>query len=127
MGAAEAEGLEVMNEAQLNFDEYLATLERERAIDATGRAADEAWMHAALQAVQDVAVRKAEFTADDVFEILAGMPVQTHEARAFGAVIRLARKLEWCEPTWRYVNSRRVSRHRAPIQVWASRLYKPNP
>lgn len=112
-----------MGEGQLNFDQYLAEQARERAIDAAGRAADEAWRHAALQAVQDVAQRQSEFTADDVFELLAGMPVQTHEARAFGAVIRLAQRLEWCEPTRRYVNSRRVSRHRAPIQVWVSRLH----
>ncbi len=113
-----------MSEAQLNFDQYLAAQARERAIDAAGRAADEAWRNAALQAVQDVAVRQREFTADDVFELLAGLPVQTHEARAFGAVIRLAQRLEWCTATNRFVKSRRVSRHRAPIQVWVSRLHQ---
>jgi hypothetical protein len=108
---------------QLNFDAYAATLKRDQAIDAAGKAADDAWRNAALQAVQDVAQSKAEFTADDVFERLASLPVQTHEARAFGAVIRLAQRLEWCTATNRFVKSRRVSRHRAPIQVWVSRLY----
>lgn len=108
---------------QLNFDQYLAEQVRERAIDAVGQAADEAWRNAALQAVQDVATNMVEFTTDDVFEMLTALPVQTHEARAMGAVMRLAQRLEWCQVTERFVKSRRVSRHRAPIQVWRSNLH----
>jgi hypothetical protein len=108
---------------QLNFDTYIAERQRDLAITAAGQAADDAWRNAALQAVHDVAQSLPEFTADEVFERLASLPVQTHEARAFGAVIRLAQRLEWCTATNRFVKSRRVSRHRAPIQVWVSRLY----
>ena len=108
---------------QLNFDTYLAEMERDRAITAAGEAADEAWRNAALQAVGEIARSVPEFTTDDVFERLSRLPVRTHEARAMGAVMRLAARLGWCSVTERFVKSDRVSRHRAPIQVWQSHLY----
>jgi len=62
------------------------------ALDRVERNADEQWLVAADYAVAKAALRKAQLTADDVWDVLDGMDVATHEGRALGTVMRRAVK-----------------------------------
>lgn len=102
-----------------------ATMLREEAISRADAAAKEQWKADALAAVSICAELHKEFTTTTVWFWLAKahdfkMPA---EPRAMGAVIRRAHKLGWIEPTDRFVNTHRASRHRAPVRVWRSLTY----
>jgi hypothetical protein len=93
------------------------------ALDRVERNADEQWLVAADYAVAKVALRKAQLTADDVWEVLDGMDVATHEKRALGPVMDRAAKDGIIANTGTYIKSRRASRHKGPVAVWKSRIY----
>ncbi len=93
------------------------------ALDRVERNADEQWLVAADYAVAKVALRKAQLTADDVWDVLDRMDVATHEGRALGTVMRRAVKDGIIEATDSFVKSRRPSRHKGPVAVWKSRIY----
>lgn len=103
---------------------YAAQL-REIAIARADAAAKEQWKEDALAAVYICAELHKEFTTTTVWFWLSKdhnfkMPA---EPRAMGPVIRRAHKLGWIEPTDRFVNTNRASRHRAPVRIWRSLTY----
>lgn len=93
---------------------------RDRAIDRVETHADPLWFEDALDAVEHCARAEREFTSEDVAALIGR---QTHEPRALGAVLRVAKDRGWCVPTDRFVPATHPSRHMAPIRVWASNLF----
>jgi hypothetical protein len=83
---------------------------------------DKAWALVALKAVSWLAMTQEEFTADDVWGILATDPAFTHEPRALGGVMRRAVSCGYIESTDRYILSSRPECHRNPKRVWKSLL-----
>lgn len=82
-------------------------------------AADEAWRDRAVLTVRDLALSLDEFTSDDVWGSGLEKP---REPRVLGSVMEEAAKRGWIRRTGRSVPSAQVSRHNAPVAVWASLL-----
>ena len=64
-----------------------------------------------------------EFTADDVWELIDGTDVGTHENRAMGPVMRAASKAMIIQRTDRTIKTRRPSRNRGDVRVCRSLIY----
>lgn len=96
---------------QLSIDDYMGQVESN---------ANEAWKRAAMNAIRQLCSTKREWTADDLWDILAGEEVGTHEPRALGAMVIKAAKLGLCRATDRMVKSRLPIRHKRKVQVWES-------
>lgn len=107
---------------QYTLDDELARRARDEAIARVGQNAQEAWRAAALDAVKQAARTHAEFTTDEVLEIMRAQPYATHEGRAWGAVMTQAARLGWIVKTGRVRKSAAVSRHYAEKAVWRSLL-----
>lgn len=80
--------------------------------------ADNEWLQQAHLAVRLIAERMSEFTTDDVWEVLP----QTRENRALGPVMKKAASAGLIVATDRVRTGKRVSRHGAPLRVWASKV-----
>jgi hypothetical protein len=109
-----------------SFDPEVADVARDAAIEQVEANADPDWKEAFYQAVETVAGRMEEFTADEVWEHLSTVPnvPKQHEPRAAGAVIVRAMKngVIRAKPNF-FQKSRRRSCHSSPIQVYESRIY----
>lgn len=94
---------------------------KEQALTAVEQAHKD-WVVIALQVVRDLCNSRPEFTTDDIWMYVEGIPA---EPRAMGAVMRKAVKERLCEQTDRTIKSRRAQCHRRPIAVWRSKTYAP--
>ena len=78
------------------------------------------WKVAALAAVHQVALAKAELIPDDVWE--TGLPMPT-EGRALGPVMLKAARNGWIERTDRVIHTAQVKSHRRGVTVWRSLIH----
>lgn len=106
-----------------------AIAQREEAIASVDAGANDEWKKLMTGLLTKVAKRKQFFTSTDVFyelEKLGELPKsqQTHDNRAFGAVIRKAVKSGICKKTDRFEASTR--RHMTPCVVWQSMIFAAN-
>lgn len=86
-------------------------------------AANPEWKIIAFDAGVAVARRHANFTADEVFDIIEATGVTTHENRAFGGVMQRLAKAGVCHKTRTFPETRPSQRselHNSPIQIWVS-------
>lgn len=95
---------------QFTFDDLDAVLHQ------VHENANEEWKVAADLTVRVFADRGAEFTADDVWDVMDRLPYSTHERRALGPILRTAQREGVIQNTGTFVRSRR--RHKSPIPVW---------
>ncbi|WP_327292476.1 hypothetical protein [Streptomyces sp. NBC_01198] len=79
--------------------------------------ADESWRTLALSTIEDLALKKTEFSADDAW--LSGLP-RPANPRALGPVFIQAQKAGVIEDTGRLVKSVYASGHHGPRRVWRS-------
>lgn len=91
---------------------------RDEAIEAVDRAADPEWKAEALAAVREMALRRDEFTSDDVWD--AGL-AKTREDRALGPIFLAAARAGWISRTDRVRPSHRSS-HGSGKVIWRSLL-----
>lgn len=84
-------------------------------------AADEGFADAALLAVERVARRQSELVCDDVW---AQLDTRSHDNRALGPVMKQAERAGWIRATERFQLTAQARRHRAPVRIWASRVYQ---
>jgi hypothetical protein len=92
-----------------------AMQERDEGIERSFSAASEAWKTTAIAFVEDMALRKATFTADDLWLEGLSMPP---EPRALGGVLTRCVKNGVITKSGQYAPS--VRRHATPIIVWKS-------
>lgn len=76
------------------------------------------WRLGAIVALEAVARRQAELTGDDVWAELG--EVDPRYGAQMGVVFRFAQGQGLIKSTGRFVESKRPSRHRSGIRVWAS-------
>lgn len=91
---------------------------RDRAIDRAESHANTDFMEEALQAVRLVARTQPVLTTEDCYALVEA---DTHEPRAWGAVMREAAKRGWVT-AGPYVESRRKESHCRPMRSWYSQL-----
>lgn len=89
------------------------------AINRAGTNADQTFVKAAKQAVMICVNKGDHFTTDQVWAILDGWNISTHDNRALGAVMRKASAKGIITNTGNYRKTERKESHRRPITVWA--------
>lgn len=112
---------------QPQFDFEAARSAKQQAMAQVEENADEAWKRIMYGLVVMVARHRPRFTSDDVFEAYyaTSQTAQTHEPRALGPLMTRAAKAGVCRlADCRPVNSRRASRHSAPLSVWDSLIFE---
>ena len=108
-----------MNTAQLTFDAYAALQKRDEAITNVEAAQHGLWLIEAVEAVERVALRLSEFTADDVWaEVAASVHFSPTNPSAIGPVMLRARAKGICAPTGRYRTSSRVATNARRLPIW---------
>lgn len=109
---------EEINPGQLALDDALARV---------AMGADPKWVKAATDAISQVASVKPEVTADDVWEVLAEIDVDTPEGKMMGNIMKDAAREGFITRTDRTVKTRRPSRNAGDVRVWRSLIYKGGP
>ena len=82
------------------------------------------WKEEALAVLARVAKTMPELTTDDVWHLVKEV---THEPRAMGPVMKAGATAGIIEATDRFKLTDRPSRHRAPVRVWRSLVYRELP
>lgn len=96
----------------------------DKAIEEGYDAANAEWRAMALEQVYRVALRKEEFTANDVRDLVENSPLKTHDKRAMGGVMKTAQKMGWIHPSGRSIPSK--VGHLVPILIWESKIFDVN-
>lgn len=104
----------------LNFDQ--AQDERDTGIARVEAASNEAFIAAALDAIYRLALTRDLFCSDDVWSMRPAWP-HTRDRRVLGAVMHMARRQQWIEPTDIFRPTSQVASHASPMRFWRSRLY----
>lgn len=107
--------------------EYSPRQLRDRAVEQVDHHADQRWKRAALEATRRLATLLDEITTDEIWGVLDGLDVETHEPRAMGAVIQTASRRGWISKTGRVRQSERPECHARDIAIWKSNIRKDRP
>ncbi len=81
------------------------------------RAADQIWLHSAVEKIAWLAERQGEITADDLWEHMEYPP---RESRLVGHALKRAQSQGLIDSTGRHQRSRRPMNHTRPVLVWRS-------
>jgi hypothetical protein len=87
-------------------------------IDQAAENANDDFIKAAKQAVMICVDRGREFTTDDIWQLLDGWGITTHENRALGSVMQSASRKGLITNTYRTQKTVRPSNHSRPITIW---------
>lgn len=85
--------------------------------------ANQEWKDEAHKAIRFLATKKQFFTSDDVFRIISSKGIKTHNNSALGGIFYGYSKRGMIRQS-AFTISTRPSRHKAPIRVWQSLIYK---
>ena len=78
---------------------------------------DESWKEIALEAIRSLAQMKAEFSSDDLRDMVDGYNIP-HHPNSVGAIFSAAAKQGLIKPTGHYIKSKIPSCHSRTIKVW---------
>jgi len=88
--------------------------------------ASDFFKHMAMEAIQKLAKARPQLTSDDVWAVLEKQGVPSpHEPRVMGALFRTAASYGWIKDTETFRKSARKASHRRHIQIWDSKLFRP--
>jgi hypothetical protein len=96
----------------MSFDEL------EGILDEVAERANREWREVTRRAIEFLAGRGQEFTADDVWALIEPIGVTTHEPNAMGAMFNHARRDGLIESDGIYRPSTRRNAHRRMVRVW---------
>lgn len=102
------------------FDQH--ERKKQSGIEASYQYADSHWKAAAKQALMQLAIDGGEFTADDIWPILAKQGIHTHNNSALGAVIQGASRAGLITKTGGYKESTNPKNHSRPVSIWRSNI-----
>lgn len=92
--------------------------ELEGILDEVADRANKEWRAITMRAIQFLAGRGGEFTADDVWALIEPLGVSTHEPNAMGAMFNQAAREGIIESDGMYRPSCRRKAHRRMVRVW---------
>jgi hypothetical protein len=101
-----------------------AELAKQRGMELVYRHADSVWKRRASEVILRVASRQHELTSDDIIIPLEREGVVTGDLRALGMIMQCAARMGILQSAERWIPCRRKQRHKAPVQVWQSKIYK---
>lgn len=116
-----------MTPRQLTLDAQLAERRRDRGIEraATGAAqVDAEWAERMFEAVAICATALPEFICDDVWTFASAEDRAFPRPKALGAVILRAARRGWIARTDRVRLTANARRHRSPVPVWRSLIWR---
>jgi len=96
----------------------LAERKKTEGMEVSYRNADSAWVRAANERITTLVNAKIPFTGDDIIEHLDKKGIVTGNNSALGAIMKSWQRSGHIKPTGIYLESRRPSRHKAPIRQW---------
>ena len=96
----------------MSFDEL------EGILDDVAERANREWRATAMRAIEFLAGRGVEFTADDVWALIEPTGVTTHEPNAMGAMFNQAQREGIITSDGMYRPSCRRKAHRRMVRVW---------
>lgn len=100
-----------------------AQVEADKAIQQGLDNAKKEWKVRVMSIVEEICRTQREFTSDDVRSALGDFYSSgTHDPRALGGLMRVAKKEKLCEPTGFHVPSKFTHGHLH--QVWRSLIFK---
>ena len=104
------------------FDQH--ERKKQEGIEASYRHADSYWKSAASKALMELAEQGGEFTADDIWPILAKQGIHTSNNSALGAIMQGAARAGMISKTGSFKVSTNPSNHDRPITIWKSNIVK---
>jgi hypothetical protein len=109
-------------ETSIGAAEEIKSKKRE-AMARVDRNADSEFKRIALKTLQTYAMNKPQVTANDVWDSLDALGIETHDNRALGPLFTKAAKAGWIEKTNMTLQSNRKTRHGGDVRVWRSLVY----
>lgn len=97
---------------------------KQQGIEAAYQGANTYWRSAAQKALVSCAKMYREFTADQVWFILANKGVHTGNNSALGAIFQAGSRSGMIQKTGEYIESDRAVAHHRPITIWHSNIFK---
>lgn len=88
--------------------------------------ADQEFKRVALKTLHTYAINKPQITANDIWDGLDALGIETHDNRALGPLFTKAAKAGWIEKTNMTLQSNRKTRHGGDVRVWRSLVYGHN-
>lgn len=105
------------------FDQ--AEREATEGMELSYRNAPSRWKVNAQKVLRELCLNQPKFNTDEFWYALDDKGINTGEPRALGAIIKGAARAGMIRKTGEFVESAR--RHKAPIPVWESLIYKGRP
>lgn len=96
---------------------------KERGMTQAIENADVNWKEAVEKRLTFLTNNKRFFTSDDILIYLSDRGIKTHNNSALGGIINRWSSRGFIRPAG-FVVSSRPSRHKAPIRLWKSNLYR---
>jgi hypothetical protein len=119
----------MMDKPFASFDPAAAQAGKRAGMEQVEASANARWKALMVEIGIAICRQKQRFNTDDMFEIyenMSGNKPTTHENRAMGPVMLHLARQHVCVKSTLWMQSRRRSRHAAPLQVWISLIYKPD-
>ena len=85
--------------------------------------ANEEWKNAVEKRIRFLMANKRYFTSDDIMIYLTDRNIKTHNNSAIGSYLNKYSKRGFIREAG-FVISNRPSRHKAPIRLWKSKIYR---
>ena len=89
-------------------------------VEQARRNADQVWRRTATEVLEQVAASRDHFTADDLWDLLEPLGLDTHDHRAMGSVLRDAARRGVITKTNTTRPSARSTRNGGDVRVWSS-------
>ena len=106
-------------------DLFSPQIKKEEAMDRVDKNANQDFRRVAFKSLINHARHKEFITANDVWDGLDLLGIETHDNRALGPIFLKAAREGWIEKTNQTMQSSRSSRHAGDVRVWRSLLFNP--
>ena len=106
-------------------DLFAPQIKKEEGMNRVNKNANEDFRRIAFKALVNHARHKQFITANDVWDGIELLGIETHDNRALGPIFLKAAREGWIEKTNQTMASSRSSRHAGDVRIWRSLLFGP--
>lgn len=116
-------GLTIPRPPLSKLGDIMATKTKEAGMAQAFENANEKWKEAVEKRIRFLMANKRYFTSDDIMIYLTDRNIKTHNNSAIGSFLNKYSNRGYIQEAG-FVISQRPSRHKAPIRLWKSKLYR---